>query len=60
MSKTVLNHWGIYATDDFGRIVFELVEAGVLRKQPEDKIQDFHSRYDFSQTFEKEYTIQEE
>ena len=30
MSKAVLNEWGIKTTDDFGQIVFNLVNSGVL------------------------------
>ena len=32
MAKHVLNSWGVRRTQDFGEIVFELVEHGVLRK----------------------------
>ncbi|MSR76681.1 MAG: hypothetical protein EXS63_00425 [Candidatus Omnitrophica bacterium] len=60
MSKTVLNHWGIFTTDDFGQIVFDLVDAEVLRKQPNDKFEDFHAVYDFHQTFEKDFIISED
>lgn len=60
MARTVLNYWGIYETKDFGLVVFELVEAGILRKQPEDKIEDFEGVYDFKEAFDKGYQIQEE
>lgn len=53
MAKSVLNYWGIYKTLDFGKIVFALVEAGVLRKQPEDKLEDFQDIYDFDDAFQK-------
>ncbi len=60
LARTVLNHWGIKKTDDFGRIVFALVEVGILRKQPEDKIEDFHAVYDFKEAFDKGYKIKDE
>ena len=60
LARTVLNHWGIKKTDDFGRIVFALVEVGILRKQPEDKIEDFHDVYDFKDAFDKGYKIKDE
>lgn len=51
LAKTVLNYWGIRETEDFGRIVFLLVDIGLLRKQPEDKIEDFRGVYDFQEAF---------
>lgn len=51
LAKTVLNYWGIFETEDFGKIVFLLVEIGLLRKQPEDKIEDFRNVYNFDQAF---------
>ncbi len=60
MTRTVLHYWGIRQTDDFGNIVFALVEAGILRKQPEDKIEDFHNVYDFKEAFDKGYKIKDE
>ncbi len=55
MAKTVLNYWGITETEDFGKIVFLLVEIGLLRKQPEDKIEDFKNVYQFDEAFAAGY-----
>lgn len=60
LTRTVLNYWGIKKTDDFGHIVFALVEVGILRKQPEDKIEDFKSVYDFKKAFDEGYKIKDE
>ena len=60
LTRTVLNYWGIHETEDFGKIVFALVEVGVLRKQPEDKIEDFKDVYDFKEAFVKGYKIKDE
>jgi uncharacterized repeat protein (TIGR04138 family) len=60
LARTVLNYWGIFTTEDFGKIVFALVEVGVLRKQPEDKIEDFQNVYDFKTAFDKGYEIKDE
>ena len=54
-ARTVLSHWGISATEDFGRIVFVLIEVGLLIRQPSDQIEDFVEVYDFERTFEGEY-----
>jgi len=57
MARAVLNSWGIRTTDDFGAIVFNLVDAGALSKTEEDHIEDFHSVYDFEETFVRCYDI---
>ncbi len=59
LAKTVLHSWGVRTTDDFGHIVFNLVNAGLLTKTEEDRIEDFHSVYDFDDVFVHEYRIQE-
>ena len=57
MAKAVLNSWGVKTTDDFGAMVFNLVEAGLLSKTDEDRIEDFHSVYDFEDAFVRSYDI---
>lgn len=52
MARTVMNAWGITGTHDFGRIVFILVESGVLRKSDRDAAEDFNSVFDFEDAFE--------
>ncbi len=51
MAGTVLDHWGLHSTDDFGRIVFAMVEAGLMRKTDEDSLEDFHCVYTFAEAF---------
>ncbi|MDD5216821.1 MAG: hypothetical protein PHN49_04225 [Candidatus Omnitrophica bacterium] len=60
MARTVLNYWGIQKTEDFGTIVFALVEVGILRKQPEDKLDDFKDVYQFEDAFDKGYQIRDD
>jgi uncharacterized repeat protein (TIGR04138 family) len=57
MARAVLNSWGVRTTDDFGIIVFNLVDAGVLSKTDEDHIEDFHAVYDFDEAFVGSYDI---
>ena len=57
MASTVLHHWGIRSTKDFGRMVFGLVENGLLQKQPQDSIEDFNDIYDFAKAFDGSYKI---
>jgi uncharacterized repeat protein (TIGR04138 family) len=53
MALTVLHHWGIRQTLDFGKIVFALIDVKLLSKQPEDKLEDFNKVYDFDEVFGK-------
>lgn len=51
MSRAVLNKWGIRATRDFGRIIFAMVDAGLMRKTDDDTLDDFDGVYDFDDAF---------
>lgn len=51
MTKTVLNGWGIHCTEDFGEMVFNLVDAGLLGQTDEDDRADFTGSYDFDEAF---------
>jgi uncharacterized repeat protein (TIGR04138 family) len=55
MARTVLEHWGIHATEDLGDIVFALVECGILIKQEDDRKEDFRAVFDFEEAFELGY-----
>lgn len=52
MARTVLEHWGVKNTEDFGNIVFSLVEAKILSKTEEDSIEDFKDGYSFEEVFD--------
>ena len=51
LAPHVLAHWGITRTEDFGRIVFTLVEVGLLVTQAGDQEGDFEGVYDFADAF---------
>ncbi|MBL8964304.1 MAG: hypothetical protein KF787_07755 [Phycisphaeraceae bacterium] len=51
LARTVLERWGITRTDDFGRIVFAMVEIGLMRKTEDDRMEDFRGVYDFEEAF---------
>jgi uncharacterized repeat protein (TIGR04138 family) len=52
MAATVFEHWGVRTTDDFGRIVFALVEVHRLSRRDEDTLEEFHDVFDFAAEFE--------
>lgn len=47
--------WGIRSSMDWGRIVFLLVDAGLLNRQETDTIDDFANDFDFDETFVRGY-----
>jgi uncharacterized repeat protein (TIGR04138 family) len=51
MAATVLHSWNIHRTDDFGRIVFAMIEHGVMSKTPQDSLADFRGVFDFGEAF---------
>ncbi len=51
LAKTVLNRWGVRRTEDFGRMIFTLVEAGAVRPSEHDRVEDFQNVYDFDEAF---------
>jgi uncharacterized repeat protein (TIGR04138 family) len=51
MAYTLLREWGIDGTEDFGQIVFNLVEFGIFGKTETDRIEDFVQVYDFDTAF---------
>jgi uncharacterized repeat protein (TIGR04138 family) len=55
LAPSVLSHWGVKRTEDFGRMVFLLIDAGLLARQPSDKIEDFDGVYDFGEVFRAGY-----
>ena len=52
LARTVLERWGIRKTDDFGKIVFAMVDAGLMRKTDEDTFEDFSGVYSFDEAFD--------
>ena len=54
MAPSVLSHWKIYRTADFGRIVFSMIDAGLMSKTDEDTLDDFRSVYEFDEAFSRD------
>ncbi|MFH1755739.1 MAG: Minf_1886 family protein [Candidatus Latescibacterota bacterium] len=52
MAFTVLNHWGIRSTRDFGMAVFHLIDEGVLFKRDEESVEDFDNLLDLQEALE--------
>ena len=57
MARTVFRAWGIGATGDFGELVFNLIEAGLMSKTDEDHRLDFVDVYDLDEAL-SDYRIE--
>lgn len=51
LAPVVLRYWGIHRTEDFGAIVFRMVELELLRTSPQDSTDDFRSVFQFDDAF---------
>ncbi len=55
MALTVLNEWRVRVCEDFGEIVFNMVETNLLGKTENDSRDDFKGGYDFDEAFRQPY-----
>ncbi len=55
LTKTVLNAWGIKRCQDFGDIVFNLIEYNVFSKTESDRREDFADIFEFEEAFVKPF-----
>ena len=57
LAKTVFENWGLKGTEDWGRIVFFLVDSKILSRTEQDRLEDFQGVYDFGEALESGYQI---
>jgi uncharacterized repeat protein (TIGR04138 family) len=55
MTAMVFEEWGVNSCRDFGEIVFNMVEIGLLAKTDKDTRDDFQNGYDFTDAFRKPF-----
>ena len=55
MTATVFEEWGVRSCKDFGELVFNMVENGLLAKTEKDSREDFQDGYDFTDAFRKPF-----
>ena len=49
--------WGVRRTDDFGEIVFNLIDADLMSRTPEDSRADFHALFDLEAVLIQDFRI---
>jgi len=55
MVPTMLEEWGIHSCEDFGEIVFNMIEHKVASKTDADSRADFKGGYTFEDAFRKPF-----
>jgi uncharacterized repeat protein (TIGR04138 family) len=55
MTPTVLSEWGIRSCEDFGEIVFNLIQHKQATQSQTDSREDFKGGYDFDDAFRKPF-----
>jgi len=50
-AKELLAEWGVHSSEDVGRIVFALVQTGLLTSRPEDDPKDFNGLFTLDSLF---------
>jgi uncharacterized repeat protein (TIGR04138 family) len=51
MVPTVFGYWNIHRCEDFGAMVYHLIEAGIFGKSDRDSVEDFKGGYSFHDAF---------
>lgn len=55
MTCTVFEDWGIRTCEDFGEIVFGMIDLGILSKTEQDFREDFKDGFDFAAAFRQPF-----
>jgi uncharacterized repeat protein (TIGR04138 family) len=55
MALMLFGEWGVRKCEDFGEIVFNMVEIGLLAKTDKDSRADFAGGYNFEEAFRKPF-----
>lgn len=57
LAKVVLESWGLTSTSDFGNVVFNMIDIGLMKKSKSDRREDFDDVYAFDDVFVKGFRI---
>lgn len=55
MARTVLEEWGVRRCEDFGELVFNMVDHGLLSKTESDTRDDFKGGFEFEEAFSRPF-----
>ena len=57
LAPYALRSWGVMRTEDFGELVFQMCEVGLLNKRETDRPEDFRNGFDFDEAFAASETL---
>ena len=57
MARPVLHELGINRTDDIGRVVYNLIEIGFMKKTADDRIEDFENVFDLAEELDRSFAF---
>ena len=57
MARVVLNSWGIRETADLGEVVYNLIDADLMKKSDSDRREDFMGVFDFDEGFDEAFSF---
>lgn len=57
MAGVVFRMWGVRSTDDFGAIVFNLIDADLICRMADETRADFHDLFDLDEALQQGLTI---
>ncbi|MEM1211248.1 MAG: Minf_1886 family protein [Planctomycetota bacterium] len=57
LARPVLGRWRVRSCEDFGRMVFAMVDHGLMHKTDHDTIEDFKGVFDFASAFDSSLTL---
>lgn len=57
MVPTVFEYWGVRTTDDFGEMVWNLIDLGVFGQTANDSREDFRNVFSFYEAFIQPYCL---
>ena len=55
MALHLLHEWGVRSCEDFGELVFNMIECGLLAKNENDTRADFKGGYPFEEAFRRPF-----
>lgn len=58
LAAQVWRSWGVHSTLDWGKVVFLLVDNGLLNRQDSDTLEDFRDGFDFDEVFVRDYEVE--
>ena len=57
MAPVVFRSWGVRTTDDFGEMVFQLIQVDRLSKSDQDDPDDFHDVFDLDKALAEGFAL---